>query len=195
VIHSGADALTARIDRWSRSWRIVVTIAVLFAVSFGLLMLAASAFREVTLGLDPFDLQNGLTSADVSEQLASYTDASTARYLVFALVDLAFPLLGSLLLACVTAACLRSAAPSLYGAVIRTNLLLLFLVPALLDWTENVFAVWTVVAGQGVPGAVVGALVVAKTLKVVALAIAQATCAAVVLWWAWTRLRRRRATP
>lgn len=177
------DALTDVVERISRSWKAVLVVALLFVIAFGLLMAAAAAFSEVSADLDPFDLQNRLTGDDIRAQLALYTDDSAVRYLGFAAVDLLFPLVGALLLATVTAACLRTAAPRFYERVVGSNLLLLFFVPTLLDWTENVFAIWLVVAGEPASSFAIGGLVVAKTLKLLTLTAAQLLTAAAVVAW------------
>ena len=127
-----------------------------------------------------------------SDMFAAQTDDSAPAYLRFALVDLAFPLLGAMLLATVAAACVRSASPARYARWLASGAFLVFGVPALLDWTENVFATWLVVAGEPASAFAVGGLVVAKAGKLLALTVAQVLCAAAILWWLVALVRRRR---
>ena len=179
------------VDRVSRSWRALAVTTVLFFGTFGLLMLAAAYFREASGGAEPFDLQNVLTADDVREQLAGYGDGAELRYLLFSAVDVFFPLFGALLLASVSAACLRSVSPRTYERAMRSRLILLFFVPTLMDWTENVFAVWLVVAGEPESSFAITGLLVAKAAKLATLVAAQATCVVAILWWVGAALRRR----
>jgi hypothetical protein len=188
----GTDALSSVVDRTSERWRRVAVVAVAFAVATVLLMLAGEAFRDVT-GFDPFDLQNSPTADEIRAQLASYPDAATGRYLVFAAIDVVFPLVGALLLASVTAACVRRASPGVYGRALRSHLFLLFLVPTLFDWTENVFAVWLVVAGDPASDFAVDALLLAKSAKLITLVVSQVTCTAAIVWWLISLVRSRSA--
>jgi hypothetical protein len=179
------------VERVSRSWRSLAGVTVMFFGTFALLMLAAAWFRGASGDAEPFDLQNGLTADDVRVQLAGYGDGAELRYLVFAAVDVFFPLIGALLLASVTAACLRSASPRTYERAMRSRLILLFFVPTLMDWTENAFAVWLVLAGEPASSFAITGLLVAKSAKLATLVAAQVTCVVAIVWWVGATLRRR----
>jgi hypothetical protein len=177
------NAVTTLVVRLSSSRRAVVLVLMAFAASLLLLMVAADEFRSASGGADPFDLQNGLSAADVSAQLARYGDDATSHYLVFTVVDWLFPLLGGLVAAVVTAACLRNSLPRVYERAVSWRLFALFFLPTLFDWAENVFAIWLVVDGVPPADRLVDGLLIAKRLKLVALLVVQtATDVAIVAW-------------
>ena len=184
-------ALNTLVVRLSQSRKAVVLIAVAFGVAFLLLMLAASSFRSAVGGLEPFDLQNGLTPAEVREQLARYGDSATGRYLAFTAVDWFFPLLGGLLTAVIAAACLRNSFPQLYARAVSWRLFALFFLPTLFDWTENVFALWLVLGGSPPSSTAVNGLLLAKQFKLFALVIVQTATALAIAGWIVMALRRR----
>lgn len=182
-------ALTALVVRLSTSRRAVVLLLVAFGASFALLQLAATGFRSVSGGFEPFDLQNGLTSGEVRAQLLAYEDGATGRYLLFDLIDWFFPLLGSLVIAVVTAACLRNALPALYERAVRWGLFALFFLPALFDWAENVLTVRVVAGGSPPSGVAVDLMIIAKQLKLVTLTAAQVVAFVAVFAWIGRALR------
>lgn len=186
-------ALTSLVVRISQSRRAVVLVIVAFAVAFLLLMVAAEEFRSATGGTDPFDLQNGLSGDDVAAQLARYEDGATARYLVFTAVDWVFPLLGGLLTAVITAACLRAGAPRLYERAVSWRLFALFFVPTLIDWSENVCALWLVLDGLPPADGMVDAMLFAKRLKLVTLYVVQAVTLMAIVVWLVSLVRRTRS--
>lgn len=51
-----------------------------------------AGFPEIASGATPFDMQNNLTSAQIFEQLAGYSEAAFRDYYIFQAVDFPFPL-------------------------------------------------------------------------------------------------------
>ena len=184
--------LTSLVVRLSESRRAVAVILVAFVVSSVLLGIAANAFRDATGGLDPFDLQNGISAAEVSAQLAQYGDGATGHYVVFTVVDWVFPLLGGLLTAVLTAACLRNSLPRVYERMVSWRLFALFFLPTVLDWSENVFALWIVIDGFPPADGLVDGMLLAKKLKLLTLYTVQAvTVLSIVAWLVALVVRRR----
>ena len=188
------SALTSLVVRLSRSRRAVVIVLIAFVVVSILLGWAGHAFRSAT-GLEPFDLQNGLTAQEVSAQLAQYDDDATGRYVVFTIVDWVFPLLGGLLTAVITAACLRNSLPRVYERAVSWRLFALFFLPTLFDWTENIFALWIVLEGFPPADGLVDAMLVAKRVKLVTLYLVQAVTVLSILAWLVAAARRRLVAP
>ncbi|MBL8045811.1 MAG: hypothetical protein JNL09_04675 [Anaerolineales bacterium] len=109
-----------------------------FALCLWLLRVIGAQFASVTQGHLPFDLQNELSRAAVSEQLSVYTSASRLWYWLFAAVDFAFPLLGGLFTAPAVAFLLRHTQPRLYAQLTTRHGFVYFTMPMLFDWLENI---------------------------------------------------------
>jgi hypothetical protein len=123
------------------------------------------SFPAVSGGAPPFDLQNGLTAGQVLQQLAGFTEGARRQYLLFTAIDYVFPLAAGLCLAAAGAFGLRHGFPGFYAELARRNLFPLFLTGSLFDWCENVTALTAIMTYPDTSAGVVGALIVAKRLK------------------------------
>jgi hypothetical protein len=96
---------------------------------------------EQMVGAPMFDFQNGLTVAQVFEQLPGYDERAIALYHAFLFVDFYFPFFAGLVMASAGAFAWRHLAPRVYEALDSRSLFVIFLVPTLFDWGENLFAI------------------------------------------------------
>jgi len=176
-----AARLQSLLIRISRTPLLFLGVMITFGLSAAALAWSGAQFKAVT-GHEPFDLQNGLTRADIAAQLADYTPASRQAYALFAAVDFAFPLLGSLFLGGLIAFLLRNALPSVYAWVTARRLLALALVPALFDWAENVAALLLINLAPG-SDALATALLIFKQLKLISLAATQVVVGLLLVAW------------
>lgn len=159
------QGLSRLIVRVSGSAPLFVLATVLTIGSLMVLMRIGAAFPAVAGGAQVFDLQNGLTAAQVLGQLPGYTDEARSLYHRFTAVDYLFPFAASLFLAAIAAFCLRRAFPDLYAKALALNLLPLLMLPALFDWCENVAALVAISAWPDTTPGMAAAVVVAKRLK------------------------------
>jgi len=141
------QSLNDLILRFSRSWPLFLLAA---GITFGSLYLFTGVigprFAELTGGHLPFDLQNSLTVDQVYEQLPGYPEDARKLYYLFSVIDFAFPVFASLFLAAIAAFSLRYLWPAGYDWFTERRLWVLLLLPALFDWTENVFALSVITA-------------------------------------------------
>jgi hypothetical protein len=186
--------LSRLIVRVSASLPLFALTTVLAFGSLAVLMRIGAAFPAVAGGAQVFDLQNGLTAADVLAQLPGYTDEARRLYRAFTAVDYLFPFAASLFLAAIAAFCLRRAFPGAYAVALARNLLPLLMIPALFDWSENVAALVAIEAWPDTTPAMATAIVVAKRLKLACLVVAQAVVGALLLATAVRLLAVRRRT-
>lgn len=171
-------------------WLFLAAMVVAFA-SLSALMQIGKTFPGVAGGAQPFDLQNGLTGAQVLAQLAAYTDEARRQYLLFTAIDYVFPFSAGLFLAAIGAFCLRHTFPGVYAAVNARNLLPLLMLSSLFDWCENVAAITAILAWPGTTAAMATALVAAKKLKLTFLVVTQTLVALLMLATAAVWLGRR----
>ena len=136
------SAVTRFIVACSESWWKVLLLFIGFGGTLAMLQQITGRFPDISGGNVPFDMQNGLTPAQVYEQLPAYSEEAFAAYYVFQAVDFAFPLLAGLFLAAVFAFGLRHTAPGWYAAAVAHNLLLLILLATLFDYLENISFLW-----------------------------------------------------
>jgi hypothetical protein len=130
----------------SKSWW---KFLLLFAGQIGtisVLNMITVRFPAVTDNHIPFDMQNTLSSADIFQQLESYTPEAFTLYGWFQAVDYVFPVFAGLVLAVAGAFGLRHALPDLYTGVVNKGLLSLFMLPAVFDWSENLNLLWVITA-------------------------------------------------
>lgn len=167
------QGLNRLVVRVSGSAPLFALATVLAFGSLAVLMRIGEAFPAAAGGAQVFDLQNGLTAAQVLAQLPGYTDEARRLYYAFTAVDYLFPFAASLFLAAIAAFCLRRAFPGAYAAAVARNLLPLVMIPALFDWCENVAALVAITAWPDTSPAMAGAIVVAKRLKLGFLFVAQ----------------------
>lgn len=158
-------ALNQLIVRVSASGWLFLLTAILAFGSLGIMMRIGAAFSGITGGVPPFDLQNGLTSAQVIEQLPHYTGEARQLYLQFTAIDYLFPFAAGLFLAAIAAFCLRRAFPGAYAMINGRELLPLLMLATLFDWCENIAALASILTYPDTSTALATALVVAKRLK------------------------------
>lgn len=126
------------IDECSRTgWKFLI-VFVGFGGTLASLQRITGAFPDVADGNIPFDMQNTLESAQVFAQLNVWSDAAFDLYTLFQVIDYFFPLFGGLMMGAVFAFSLRTLAPGLYETARTRNWFLIFMVPTLCDWLENI---------------------------------------------------------
>jgi hypothetical protein len=180
------SALNQLVIRTSKSiWRFLAVTAVAI-IAITLLNAIGRAFPAAAGGSAPFDLQNGLTSAQVVTQLAGYTELARWMYYVFTMIDYVFPFAAGLSLAAAGAFALRKGFPAVYQACEQRRLFPLFLLGTVFDWCENVAAVTAIWTYPGDVQTIATLLVIAKRLK---LACVVATQLAVALLLAGAGIR------
>jgi len=140
------DALNRFIVACSHSWWKVLLLFAGFFTTLRALQVMTGNFPALSQGNIPFDMQNGLTPAQIYEQLPQYSPDAFSSYYLFQAVDFAFPLFAGLFLAAVFAFGLRHAAPGWYLVVVAKKLLLLILLATLFDYLENVNLLWVIAA-------------------------------------------------
>ena len=160
--------------RFSRSGPLFLLVAaVTFASVYLFTGVISPRFMALTGGSPPFDLQNALTVDQVFEQLRNYPEDAKRLYYLFSAIDFAFPLCASLFLAGIAACSLRYLWPAGYEWVTARRLWVLMLLPALCDWTENVFAL-TVITADGQELRTAAAMMIyAKMAKLSLVTVAQ----------------------
>lgn len=126
--------------RFSRSPLAFIAAFLVFCLSFYGLFRITHAFAAVTGGYQPFDMQNGLDVAGVLAQLPLYTGDSRRLYAWFAATDFVFPAAGGLVLGGAAAFLMRHGLPSVYARFEARRGFVLFLLPTLFDFLENLAA-------------------------------------------------------
>jgi hypothetical protein len=188
------SALNRLVIRVSGSpWLFIAVTAVMAASLFALLRIGETGFPPLAGGAQPFDLQNGLTTSQLLEQLPAYTDATRRQYLQFSMIDFVFPLAGGLFIAAVSAFGLRHSFPRAYAALDARRLLPLFMIGTLFDWCENVAALTAIFAWPDTTPAMASAVVIAKRLKLACVFVSQGIALLLLVAAAVRRLARRSA--
>jgi hypothetical protein len=180
------QSLVRLIDRTSRRFSIFAGVfGAAAALLVGMLQIGPH-FQRVTHGFEPFDFQDTLSVAQIEAQIPHYTAASKTLYWWIAALDWPFPFLAGLVWAAIAAWSLRRLWPAAYAAGRCGWMLPLFMVGAICDFAENLAnlrlvaaapaldataAQLSVLAKQGKTIGVAGAMTVALTLTVVAVAV------------------------
>jgi hypothetical protein len=126
--------------RFSRSPLAFIAAVLVFCLSFFGLFRINQAFAVVTGGFQTFDMQNDLDVAGVLAQLPLYTGESRRLYAWFAATDFVFPAAGGLFVGATAAWLMRHGLPSVYARFEARRGFVLFLLPTLFDFLENVAA-------------------------------------------------------
>lgn len=174
----------------SSGWLFIAT-TIVFGGSLAALIQIGNAFPAHAGGVQPFDLQNGLTADQVIPQLAGYTERARELYYVFTAIDYVFPLAAGLFLGGAGAFALRHGLPGVYRAMAERGLFALFLIGSAFDWCENVAALTAVLGYPDAPAVVPTLLVAAKRAKLFFVMLTQATVAVLLLIALGRWLRRR----
>lgn len=176
------QALNQLVIRTSKSgWRFAAVTAVAVAAIRALTRIG-TAFPAATGGVAPFDLQNGLTAAEVVQQLAGYTELARWMYYVFTLIDYVFPFAAGLALAAAGAFALRHGFPSVYRTFEARGLFPLFLLGTAFDWCENIAAITAIWRYPGDVSIVAALLVAAKRAKLACVVATQLAVALLLIW-------------
>ena len=187
------QAVNQLIVRVSASGPLFLLTLAVFAGTLFLLTSISNGFPAIAGGAPPFDMQNGLTAAQVLEQLPGYTDEARRQYLAFTAIDYVFPFAGGLFLAAIAAYCLRKQFAPIYARAVAGNWLAWLMLASLFDWCENIAAITAISAWPGTTEAMATAVVVAKKLKLGFLCATQGGVLLLMLASAvrWALARRR----
>ena len=182
--------------RTSRTWWLYLGVVVLFAGSLLSLLRIGEMFPAHAAGNQPFDLQNGLATAEVYPQIATYTPAARNLYHAFTLIDYAFPFFAGLFIAATAAFALRNSLPKWYALLTARNLLPVFMLGTVFDWLENIAALGAISLYPAESGWLPVLLVLAKKLKLVCVMTGQAAMLLLLVYaagnWLAAKLRLRR---
>ncbi|HJP05656.1 MAG: hypothetical protein CL799_08150 [Chromatiales bacterium] len=113
---------------------LVVTIVSFVIMAF----LITPAFTEATDGLNPFDLNFGITAEQAYAELPRYTDRSKTLYLWFAIVDYIYPFANSLFFVLLWCWIFNKRTNRFFEILTSKGILLIPFLFALVDWSENV---------------------------------------------------------
>ena len=127
--------------RVSHSFFLWLMSAVFAFGSLGFVFMNLNVPFEKTVGSQMFDFQNSLTVDEIFAQLPMYDESMFALYRAFLFVDFYFPFFAGLVMAAAGAFAWRYLAPQRYEVIKRKNLLALFLIPTVFDWSENICAI------------------------------------------------------
>lgn len=190
------QALNQLVIRTSKSGWQFITVSIVAVVAIRTLTRIGAAFPAASGGSAPFDLQNGLTSAEVVQQLAGYTELARWMYYVFTLIDYVFPFAAGLSLAAAGAFALRHGLPAVYRTFETRALFPLLLLGTAFDWCENIAAVTAIWSYPGDVSTVATLLVAAKRAKLACVVATQLAVALLLIWAAGQYvLRRARVLP
>ncbi|MDP6415238.1 MAG: hypothetical protein QGG54_09475, partial [Gammaproteobacteria bacterium] len=129
---------------------------------------------EAIVGAQIFDLQNNLTVDQIFTQLANYDDSARALYHAFLFIDFYFPFFAGLVMAAAGAFAWRHLLPKYYEIICSRNLFIVFLIPTLFDWGENIFALTVVNAWPNELGWAADGLILCKQGKLASIICFQA---------------------
>jgi hypothetical protein len=187
------SALNRLIVRTSSSPMLFLAATVVMVATLAAILRIGASFPAIAGGAEPFDLQNGLTAADVLRQLPGYTVEARRQYALFTAIDYVFPFAAGLFLAAVIAFCLRRSFPGVYAALDARRLLPVLMLATLFDWSENVLVLAAIQSWPDTSGALATAIVVAKRLKLACVFLSQGLAVLLLLVTAVKSLRGRRA--
>ncbi|HJP37821.1 MAG: hypothetical protein QF483_05940 [Gammaproteobacteria bacterium] len=129
---------------------------------------------EATVGTQMFDFQNDLTVEQIFVQLTNYDESARALYHAFLFIDFYFPFFAGLVMAAAGAYAWRHLSSKHYEAIYSRNLFIVFLIPTLFDWGENIFALSVVNAWPAELGWAATGLVLCKQVKLASMVFLQA---------------------
>jgi hypothetical protein len=150
-----------------------LTLVITFGLTLWQLQDVTAKFPAVSGGNVPFDMQNLLRPAQIYEQLPLYTDQAFNLYTWFQIVDYFFPLLGGLMMGALCAFAIRVLSERFWSLAKEKNLFLLFLVPTVFDWLENIGLLWVLAAWPEQSSAAANFAVAAKMCKLGTLFVTQ----------------------
>ncbi len=173
------------------SGRNLLLLLAIALISFALMAAVITpAFQEATDGLRPFDLNRGITSEAMYQELPRYTARSRIIYLWFALLDYLYPAAAAAFFALLWAWMFNRVPNRGYEWLTRAGILGIPFIYTLIDWLENAGFVFVIFS---YPSQYPGIAAIAGTLKGIkpfaALTVLGLTLVltVVTLWLAWHR--------
>ncbi len=145
------------------SGRNVLMLLAITLISFALMAAVITpAFQEATDGLRPFDLNRGITSETMYQELPRYTDRSRSLYIWFAVLDYVYPAAAGAFFALLWAWMFNRAPNRGYERLTKAGVLGIPFIYALIDWLENAGFVFVIFS---YPSQYPGIAAIAGTLK------------------------------
>lgn len=160
--------------RTSESPWLFVNSAVFAFGSLAFVFLNINVPFEAIVGAQMFDFQNNLTTEQIFIQLEHYDESAKALYHAFLFIDFYFPFFAGLVMAAAGAFAWRHLMPVRYESIRARNLFIVFLIPTLFDWGENIFALTVVSVWPTEPGWAAAGLVLCKKGKLAGVMFLQA---------------------
>jgi len=148
-------------------------------------------FTALAGGLQPFDWQNELTVADITEQLSAYTEPVRQLYYAHAFIDFVFPVFSAAFFGAIAGFALRHGLPAFYGWAARYGLFALFLVSVPFDYVENTGSLVAILRLPGPPGFWADLIVFSKPFKLATEAVLPVATGLALVAGALGWLRRR----
>ena len=145
------------------SGRNLFLLLAITVMSFALMAVVITpAFQEATDGLRPFDLNRGIASETMYQELPSYTDRSRSLYIWFAVLDYVYPAAAAAFFALLWAGMFKRVPNRGYEWLTKAGVLGIPFIYALIDWLENAGFVFVVFS---YPSQYPGIAAIAGTLK------------------------------
>lgn len=193
------DGLLARamglLLRLSSRWWLVAGLVAANLAAFQVLFGLEERFEALS-GRPTLDTQNGLTGAELRDQLPLYTGPAAEAYLLFAAFDFVFPLVAGVTVAVLATVLLRLNPSPRAMEASRLRLPLVLMLATGFDYLENVAFLALVAGDQRAPSDVLVALALtAKAAKLTMLAVSGAALVALTGWLVAARLASRRTPP
>ncbi|MDX2139408.1 MAG: hypothetical protein SF123_15095 [Chloroflexota bacterium] len=178
-------SLNSRLIAWSQNWKAVFLLFALQMISFGALFALETEFVRQS-GFQTFDFQNGLTLAQLEEQLTTYGKTERQLYAAFTAVDFIFPLLSGLFYSVIYALFLRLNHTKLAQMLLARGACLLPLLITTADWLENFAFANIVMFGDSAGVWLADAGLIFKQLKLLGITLGSAGMALLGVWLALT---------
>ncbi len=120
-------------------WKSVLLSFAAAMIALNLLnVLATPRVIEATGGLEPFDLQTPLSAEDIVRELPAYGPEARRAYMLFAAIDIPFPILAGIFQVFLMAWLIKCAGYTALTRAADRGFILIGIVPALFDLSENV---------------------------------------------------------
>jgi hypothetical protein len=173
------------------SARNVLLLLGITIISFAMMATVITpAFQEATDGLRPFDLNRGISSEVMYQELAHYTARSRTIYLWFTLLDYVYPAAAAAFVALLWAWMFNRVPNRGYERLTKAGILGIPFIYALIDWLENAGFVFLILSYpsqyQGI-AAIVGMLKRFKPFTALIVLSLTLVIAVVTLWLIWQR--------
>jgi len=131
------DRINQLLQAQATGRNILLALALTIVSMWLMAAIITPAFQEATRGLQPFDLNRGITADAMYRDLPAYTDRSRRLYVYFAIVDYVYPAAGAAFFALLWA-WLFNIAPNAFNRRLTGAGILVFpFLFTLVDWLEN----------------------------------------------------------